>query len=546
MLAGSAAAFEPQPVHTREAMVVAAESKAANIGVDVLRDGGNAVDAAVAVGLALAVSEPNAGNLGGGGFMLLRLADGHTTFIDFRERAPASAHRDMYLDGKGNVTQDSLVGYRAAGVPGTVRGLAMALGKYGTRSWRSLVEPAADLARDGVIVTWGLARSLKGSRRLARFPESRRIFLNRGRYFSMGDTLRQDDLAATLERLARNGPDEFYTGLTARRIADDMAANGGTIALSDLADYVPVERKPVTGTYRGLEIHSAPPPSSGGAGVIQMLNILEAFDLSERGAGSAATIHLVAEAMRRFFADRARYFGDTDFVEIPLKGMLSKDYAAHRRESIAEDRATPSSEIGHGRPSGDESDETTHYSVIDAQGNAVAVTYTLNGGYGSGVTAKGTGVLLNNEMDDFTAKPGSPNTYGLLQSENNAIEPGKRPLSAMSPTIVVGDDGPRLILGASGGPTIITSVTQVIIDVVDFGMNVQQAVDFPRFHHQWMPDTLYLEPAGHSADTRGALESRGHRLSLGRPLGNIGAIEVSSGILTGAADSRSEGVAAGF
>ena len=546
ILASQAQAFRPQPVYARHAMVVTAERHATEIGVDVLRSGGNAVDAAVAVGLALAVTEPNAGNLGGGGFMLLRLADGRSKFIDFRERAPASASRDMYLDKDGNPTEESLVGYRAAGVPGTVRGLALALNRYGTKTWAGMVAPARRLAADGFEVTWDLAQSLTASSRLRRFPESRRIFLNGGSPFHLGDTLRQPDLAATLERLARVGPDEFYEGETARLIAADMSANGGTISAADLASYAPVIRDPVTGTYRGHEVLSAPPPSSGGAGVIQILNILEEFDLASTGAGSAATIHLVAEAMRRFFADRARFFGDTDFVEIPLRGMLSKAYATERRKSIQPDRASPSAAVGQSRPGGYESDETTHYAVVDADGNAVAVTYTLNGGYGSGVTAKGTGVLLNNEMDDFTAKPGSPNTYGLLQSENNAIEPGKRPLSAMSPTIVLRDGKPRLVLGAQGGPTIITSVTQVLLDVVDFGMNVQQAVDFPRFHHQWMPDRLYMEPSGASAETRERLRAIGHSLDFGRSLGHIEAIEIGSEVLMGAADSRSEGVAAGY
>lgn len=539
-------AFKPQPVYARNAMVVTAERHATEIGVEILRSGGNAVDAAVAIGLVLAVTEPNAGNLGGGGFMLLHLADGRTAFLDFRERAPSSAHRDMYLDQNGNPTDESLVGYKAAGVPGTVRGLALALRKYGTKTWGSMVEPAERLARDGMPVTWDLARSLRNSHRLARFPESRRIFLADGRFFSLGDTLKQQELAATLQRLRQLGPDEFYTGETARLIAADMAANGGTITAEDLAAYKPTERLPVSGTYRGHTILSAAPPSSGGTGVIQILNILEGFDLESKGAGSAATIHLVAEAMRRFFADRAQYFGDTDYVDIPLAGMLSKKYAADRGASIETHRATPSAEVGTSDPASYESDETTHYSVVDAMGNAVAVTYTLNGGYGSGVTARGTGVLLNNEMDDFTAKPGSPNAYGLLQSENNSIEPGKRPLSAMSPTIVLEGGRPRLVLGAQGGPTIITSVTQVILDVIDFGMNVQQAVDFPRFHHQWMPEVLYLEPSGHSIETTEALEKLGHRLSLGRSLGHIEAIEAREGILMGAADSRSEGVAAGY
>ena len=541
-----AEAFEPLPQHGRSAMVVTAERHATAIGVDVLRGGGNAVDAAVAIGLALAVTEPNAGNLGGGGFILVRMADGRTNFIDFRERAPASASRDMYLDRNGDVTDGSWVGYRASGVPGTVRGLALALGKYGTKTWESLVGPAWRLASEGYLVTWDLARSLRSSGRLRRFPESRRVFLADGNPPGLGEVLRQPDLAETLDRLRRHGPDEFYTGETARRIAADMAANRGTITMQDLRAYAPTERRPIEGTYRGHTILSAPPPSSGGAGVVQILNILEAYDLPSLEPGSAAAMHLVAEAMRRFFADRARYFGDTDFVTIPLQGMLSKRYAAKRRASIDPTRATPSAELGESDPGAHESDETTHYAVIDPMGNAVAVTYTLNGGYGSGVTAKDTGVLLNNEMDDFTAKPGSPNAYGLLQSENNAIEPGKRPLSAMSPTIVLRDGNVRLVLGAQGGPTIITSVTQVLLDVVDFGMNVQQAVDFPRFHHQWMPDLLYMERMGFSPETRARLEAMGHTLDFGRRLGHIEAIEVQADVIEGAADSRSEGVAEGF
>ncbi len=540
-----AEAFRPLPSYAKQGMVATAERQATEIGVEVLRGGGNAIDAAVAAGFALAVTEPNAGNLGGGGFMLIRLADGRTSFLDFREKAPAAARRDMYLDARGNPTQDSWVGYRAAGVPGTVRGFELALKKYGTMSWRSVIEPARKLARDGFPVTWHLAESLRGNSRLARFPESRRVFLNQGRHFQLGDILRQEDLASTLDRLAQSGPDEFYTGRTARLISADMQKNGGTITMEDLAAYQPVERKPVKGTYRGFTILSAPPPSSGGAGVIQILNIVEAYDPGETGAGSATSIHIVAEAMRRFFADRARFFGDTDFVDIPLQGMLSKEYAAARRESIRTDRATPSAEVGRSHPSGYESDETMHFSIMDAAGNAVAVTHTLNAGFGSGVTAKGTGILLNNEMDDFTAKPGSPNAYGLLQSENNAIEPGKRPLSAMSPTIILQNGRPRLTLGAQGGPTIITSVLQTIMNVIDFGMNIQQAVDFPRFHHQWMPDLLYLEPSGHAADTLDALKERGHELNFGRGLGHVVAVESKPGVLTGAADSRSEGYAAG-
>ena len=541
-----ASAGEFTPVYARRAMVVTAEPHATRIGVQALPKCGNAVDAAVAVGLALAVSEPNAGNLGGGGFMLIRFADGRATFIDFRERAPATAHRDMYLDADGNPTRDSYVGYRAVGVPGTVRGFEFALKKYGTRKWRSLVRPAEALAKQGFAVTWDLAGSLENNQRLARFPESKRIFLANGRFFELGDRLRQRDLAATLSRLAKNGPDEFYRGKTAKLIAADMKANGGLITLEDLAGYEPTERRPLEGSYRGYRIWSAPPPSSGGAGVIQMLNMLEGANLADAGAGSAAAIHQVAEAMRRFFADRARFFGDTDFVEIPLDGMLSKKYAADRAKTIRPGRATPSADVGEGDPAGYESDETTHYSIVDSKGNAVAVTYTLNAGFGSGVVAKGTGVLLNNEMDDFTSKPGSPNAYGLLQSENNSIEAGKRPLSAMSPTIVAKGDKLRLVPGAPGGPTIISSVLQVIIDVLDFNMNVQQAVDYPRFHHQWMPELLYMEPHGFSPDALEALRKRGHVLDFKRTMGQVMAIEADDAHLMGAADSRSEVTAEGY
>ncbi len=535
------------PVYARKAMVVTAEPHATAVGVEILRKGGNAVDAAVAVGFALAVTEPNAGNLGGGGFMLIRFADGRSTFLDFRERAPAAADRDMYLDEKGAATEESRVGYRAVAVPGTVRGFELALRKYGTKKWSSLIAPAERLAREGFPVTWDLAASLRESGRLAQFPESRKIFLrNNGRPLAFGEPLQQRDLAGALQRLAENGADEFYRGRTAKLIAADMAANGGLITLDDLAAYRPVERKALRGTYNGFEILSAPPPSSGGAGVIQMLNMLEGANLSAAGAGSAAAIHRVAEAMRRFFADRAQYFGDTDFVEIPLEEMLSKPYAKRRAATIRPERATPSAEVGGGNPAGYESEETTHYSIVDAQGNAAAVTYTLNYSYGSGVTAKGTGILLNNEMDDFTAKPGSPNAYGLLQSENNAIEPGKRPLSAMSPTIVSEGGKLRLALGTPGGPTIISSVLQTILDVLDFGMNVQQAVDYPRFHHQWMPDLLYMESYGFSPDTIEALRRKGHKISFGRAMGQVMAIEVEGDYLAGAADSRSEGTAAGY
>ena len=545
-LAVTLGAASRAPVQARRAMVVTAEAHATRVGVKVLVDGGNAVDAAVAVGFALAVTHPRAGNLGGGGFMLIRLAEGTSTFLDFRERAPGEADRDMYLDASGEVTEESFVGYRAVGVPGTVRGLAEALRKYGTRPWGELVAPALELARDGFAVSDELARDLAESERLARFPESKRVFQGDGKPLEAGEMLRQPDLAGTLARLANEGPDEFYEGRTARLIAEDMTRNGGLISLADLKDYKVVERRPLEGTYRGYGILSAPPPSSGGAGIVQMLNMLEGSGFAGEGAGSAWAIHYTAEVMRRFFADRAEFFGDTDFVDVPVAGLVEKQYALDRRSSIDRHRVTPSSQISNGRPGGAESGETTHYSIVDEAGNAVAVTYTLNGSFGSGVTARGTGVLLNNEMDDFTAKPGEPNFFGLLQSEKNAIEPGKRPLSAMTPTIVTRDGKPFLVLGAAGGPRIISVVLQVITNVIDFKMHLQQAVDFPRFHHQWMPDELRLEDHGFSPDTVALLRKRGHKVVFLEPMARLMAIQVDGKWLLGAADARSEGLAAGY
>ena len=535
-----------EPVSARRAMVVSAEAHATEAGLAVLKDGGNAIDAAVAVGFALAVTHPRAGNIGGGGFMLIRFADGDSTFIDFRERAPAAAGRDMYLAADGKPTQDSVVGYRAVGVPGTVRGFDLARDKYGTKPWGRLVASAIRLAEEGFPVSHERAIDFRENNRLPLFADSKRIFLRNGRPYEMGEVLRQPELAATLGRIADHGANEFYTGETARLIAGDMKRNGGLITLDDLREYKAVERKPVVGEYRGYKILSAPPPSSGGAGIVQMLNMLEGSGFAQGGGGSASSIHYVAEVMRRFFADRAEYFGDTDFVDMPLEGLLSKDYARQRRTSIRGDRATPSSEIRAGRPTGNESSETTHYSVVDRDGNAVAVTYTLNGSFGSGVTAAGTGVLLNNEMDDFTAKPGEPNQFGLLQSEKNAIEPGKRPLSAMTPTIVTRDGRLFMVLGAPGGPTIISTVLQVITNVIDFKMNLQQAVDFPRFHHQWMPDELRLEDHGFSPDTVALLKQRGHKIKSVEKMGRVMAIQAEGGELLGAADSRSEGLAQGF
>jgi len=535
-----------EPERARRAMVVSSEAHATRIGVEVLRQGGNAVDAAIAVGFALAVTHPWAGNLGGGGFMLIRFADGRATFLDFRERAPAAATRDMYLDGSGTPTDDSVSGYRASGVPGTVRGFGLARAKYGAKPWSELIQPAIELAGRGFPITWGLADWLKSSSRLALFPDSRRIFQRGGRFYEMGETLRQPELRDTLRRIARRGADEFYQGETARLIAADMERSGGLITLADLREYTPVEREPLRGAYKDYELLLAPPPSSGGVGVGQMLNMLEGSGYEKSGAGSAAAIHYVAEAMRRYFADRAAHLGDPDFADVPAAGLLSKAYARRRRSSIEPERATPSASLQAGSPSGAESAETTHYSIVDSAGNAVAVTYTLNGAFGSGVTGRGTGVLLNNEMDDFTVKPGEPNMFGVLQSEKNAIEPRKRPLSSMTPTIVTRDGKPFLVLGAPGGPTIISSVLQVISNVIDFEMDLQQAVDFPRFHHQWIPDELRIERYGTSPDTMEGLRRRGHRVAPVDAMGRVMAIQMDGEWILGAADSRSEGLAAGF
>ena len=545
-LTNSQAGWARQPVRARHALVVTRESHATDAGLSVLRAGGNAVDAAVAVGFALAVTHPAAGNLGGGGFMLIRFADGRTTFLDFRERAPEKASRDMYLDTDGKPTRDSLVGYRAAGVPGTVRGLELASRKYGRNKWAKLLAPAIKLAAQGFPVSYGLARSLQSSRKLLeRFPDSKRIFLRNGRFYEPGEVLLQPELAATLKRIASQGAQEFYEGETARRLVEAMTRNGGLWTLSDLKNYAVVERKPLTGRYRGYDLITAPPPSSGGVGILEMMGMLEGSGYEKSGAGSAATVHYLTEVMRRYYADRAEYLGDPDFVRVPMAGLLNPQYLARLRKSIDPERATPSAQVHAGNPAAYESSQTTHYSIVDADGNAVALTYTLNGGYGSGVTAPGLGFLLNNEMDDFAAKPGAPNNDGLVYGQANAIQPRKRPLSSMTPTIVLRDGRLYLVLGSPGGPRIITTVLEVLLNVFDFGMNVQEAADWPRFHHQWLPDKLYME-RGFSPDTIRLLEARGHTVENARSIGEVAAILLNGAWLEGAADSRTEGKAAGY
>jgi gamma-glutamyltranspeptidase / glutathione hydrolase len=537
-----------QPVRARKGMVVAMEATAADVGVSVLQKGGNAIDAAVAVGFALAVTHPFAGNIGGGGFMLIRFADGRSTFIDFRERAPQKASHDMYLDAKGNPTRDSIEGWRSSGVPGTVRGLEMALSKYGKRSWADNMAPAVELASKGFPVSYALAESLKGSRSLAGSPESKRIFQKNGTYYDVGETLRQPELAQTLERIQRNGANEFYEGETAKRFAAEMAAHGGIITVDDLNAYKPIERTALTGTYHGYTIITAPPASSGGIALLEMLGILDGTGYEKAGAGSASTIHYLAESMRRAYADRNEYVGDPDFVKVPIPGLLDPAYHAKLRATIDPERATPSDQVRPGRPAGTEHDQTTHYSVVDSDGNAVAVTYTLNGGFGNGITVPGLGFLLNNEMDDFASKPGTANMFGLVQGEANAIQPGKRPLSSMTPTIVAKDGKLFMTVGAPGGSRISTAVLQVILNVIDFGMNVQDAVDAPRMHHQWLPDKLSLE-RGVSPDTVALLKSRGYDVdyNAGVVLAQVAAIVSDGGWLQGASDGRSAaGKAAGY
>jgi gamma-glutamyltranspeptidase/glutathione hydrolase len=534
-------------------MVASGEAAASRAGADILKRGGNAVDAAVAVGLTLAVTLPEAGNLGGGGFMLIHRADGKTIIIDYRETAPALASRDMYLDSRGDmVPKASEIGYRAVGVPGTVAGLALALEKYGTMKWRDVIEPARRLAAEGFPVSHRLERSFREKdhlERLERFPESRRVFLKDGAFYAEGEILKQPELAATLARLQEEGPREFYEGRTAQFLADAMKSHGGLITREDLKNYKPVERQPLRGSYRGYEIVTMPPPSSGGVALLEILNMLESYDVGAMAVNSSRKDHLLIEAMRRAFADRADLLGDTDFVKVPVERLISKSYAAALAKTIDPERATASTSIKPGILLGEESHQTTHFSVVDGQGNAVSNTYTLNLGYGSGVTVPGAGFLLNDEMDDFTSKPGVANAFGLIQSQANAIAPHKRPLSAMTPTVVLKDGKLFLVIGSPGGPTIISTVLQVLVNVIDHHMNVRQAIEAPRLHHQWLPDMVSYERYGLPADVRSALEAKGHHFFekpgfRGKGSGYWGdaegiMIEPRTGIRLGACDPRS-------
>ncbi|MGV7091168.1 gamma-glutamyltransferase [Siccibacter turicensis] len=530
------------PVTAQQGMVASVDATATRVGVDILKQGGNAVDAAVAVGFALAVTHPQAGNLGGGGFMMLRTADGKTTAIDFREMAPQQASRDMFLDDKGNPdSKKSLTSHLATGTPGTVAGFALALEKYGSLPLNKVMQPAITLARDGIWVNDALAFDLKtyGVETLVNHPNSKAIFWSVGdNPLQKGDKLVQENLAKSLEMIAENGPDAFYKGAIADQIADEMAKNGGLITKADLAAYKAVERTPIGGTYRGYEVFSMPPPSSGGIHIVQILNILENFDLAKYGFGSADAMHLVAEAEKYAYADRSEYLGDPDFVKVPWQALTSKAYAKSLAQKIDLQKAVASSTIKPGDLAPYESNQTTHFSVVDKQGNAVAVTYTLNTTFGSGIVAGDTGILLNNEMDDFSAKSGVPNVYGLVGGDANAVGPNKRPLSSMSPTIVVKNGKTWLVTGSPGGSRIITTVLQMVLNTVDFGMNVAEATNAPRFHHQWLPDELRVEK-GFSPDTLRILKEKGQNVAVKDVMGSTQSIMIGEdGTRYGASDPR--------
>ena len=510
-------------------MVASVHKLASRAGVQMMRAGGNAVDAAVAVGFALAVVHPQAGNLGGGGFMLVRMVDGATHFVDYREKAPAGASANMYLDAQGNVIEAaSIVGYKAIGVPGSVAGMVYAEKKYGKLPLEQVMGPAIKLAEAGFALAAEDARELQEDKPLSQFPESKRIFQRDGNFYKTGEVLKQPDLARTLKRIASN-PDDFYHGAMARELAAAMQKGGGLMTAEDLANYEVKEREAVRGTYRGYEIISAPPPSSGGVTMIEALNILEGYDLAKSGGRSAPAVHLTVEAFRRAFYDRAEFLGDPDFSKIPVAQLIDKRYGAAWREAIDPAHASVSKDLRRPAVFSEleqyadihpqagpvaESNHTTHFSVVDPAGNAVAVTTTLNDSFGSRVTAEGLGFLMNDEMDDFASMPGVPNMFGLIQGPANSIGPGKRPLSAMAPTIVLKDGKLFLVLGSPGGPRIITTVANILMGVLDYGWNIQEAVNAPRFHHQWMPDVVSAEQ-GFPPGTIKQIEGMGHKVEAG-------------------------------
>jgi gamma-glutamyltranspeptidase/glutathione hydrolase len=537
-------------VRGENGIVASSSAIASEVGVQILREGGNAVDAAVATAFAMAVTWPTAGNIGGGGFLVYHGADGTRTTFDFREKAPLAATRTMYLDDEGNVVDNSNhEGIRAVGVPGTVAGLALAHERLGSMDWEDLLEPAVRLARKGIPISWKLHDDFRNRMsRFEKYPSSKRIFAKQdGSLYEPGDNWVQRDLAGTLRRIQKDGRDGFYRGRTAELIAEFMAANDGLITLEDLAKYEAVEREPITGNYRGYEIVSMPPPSSGGVVLVEMLNILEGFDLTEVGHNSALYLHLLTESMRRAYADRANYLGDPDFNEnMPLDRLTSKEYASRLRDSISMTEKSESDPALFAQRY--ESDQTTHFSVADSEGNMVSLTYTLEWGYGSHIVVEGAGFLLNNEMGDFNARPGVTDANGWIGTEPNQIRPEQRMLSSMTPTIVARDGVPLFATGSPGGKTIINTTMQTILNIVDHDMSIAEAIEAPRIHHQWLPDITRFEGRGFSPDTIRMYEALGHTVREGRYIGSAMGVyrDPDTGVLSGAADSRAEdgGVAA--
>ncbi|OOF80477.1 gamma-glutamyltransferase [Rodentibacter caecimuris] len=538
-----------QPVYAKNGMIASEQAIATQVGVEILKQGGNAVDAAVAVGFALAVVLPNAGNIGGGGFMVLHNEKtGEDFALDFRETAPLKASRDMYLDANGQVEDGkSLFTHFAVGVPGTVAGMELALQKWGTMPLHKVLEPAIKLAEEGFPISQTLANLLDTEKEvLGKWQSSRKIFFKNDRTLAAGEPLIQKDLANSLKLIAKEGAKAFYEGEIAEKIVQEMKQHNGLISLEDMRNYQAIERRPIVGNYRGYKIVTMPPPSSGGIHLVQLFNMLENYPLNEFGANSAKTIHYLAESMKLAYADRSEYLGDPDFVKIPVSGLTSKNYANSLIQNIKENYARPATEIKPGKPQPYESDQTTHYSVMDNAGNAVAVTYTLNLNFGSGIVAEGTGILLNNEMDDFSAKPGVANAFGLIGGDANAIEAKKRPLSSMTPTIVLKDNKPWLVTGSPGGARIITTVLQSISNTIDHNMNPAEAIVAPRIHHQWLPDELRIEE-GISPDTLALLTAKGHKIKLKAPMGRVQIIQARDGGFYGYSDPRNpDGKTLGF
>lgn len=551
VIATSGILFAQAKAAGRNGMVASVSEIASKVGVEIMQKGGNAVDAAIAVHMALAVTHPQAGNTGGGGFFVIHLAkENKNITIDFREKAPAAGHRDMYLDGNGKVIPDlSSLGYKAVGVPGAVAGCYLAHQKYGSLPWADLIKPAYLLAKEGFEVGYHLAASMKYYQKtFSKFPSTAEIFLKNGKSYTFQEIWKQEDLATTLKLVMEKGRDGFYQGITAEKIVADMKNNGGLITMQDLENYEAVIREPVTFEFLGYKIVSMPPPSSGGILIKQMLGILEKYDLKSLGHNSSQYIHLLTEVEKLAYADRAQYLGDSDFYDVPIKEITSQDYINARAKLVNLKHATPSSEISNGPLPAKESPDTTHFSVVDQWGNAVSCTTTLNSTFGAKVVAKGTGILLNNEMDDFSVKPGVPNNYGLVGGEANAIAPNKRMLSSMTPTIVLKDDKVKLVVGAPGGSTIITTVMQGILNTVVFDLPVDRVVSSPRFHHQWLPDQTVVEKTGIALDVIKALSLMGHNIEFTSGLGRMYAIliEDESGIILGASDPRAAGSAEGY